>query len=422
MVKEFNGMQYLAIDIANQYGLDKLLFEERINWVKENQHSLEELADKAETKPLYIKAVQAFRKAQQGIPTGHLVGLDGVCSGVQIMSVLTNCMSGAEATGLINPNKRADAYTAITDAMNTILAKDENIASEELVEVSRSDAKQATMTAFYGSKATPKAIFGEDTPEYNAFIKAMEVVAPGAYALLQSLLKSWNPQALVHEWKLPDGFDARVKVMTKVKASIEVQELGGSTFNYEYYENLPQEYGLSNAANVVHSVDAYVLRCMHRRCNYDSEVILRAKALLEEELQNPLRIAVEPSNEDSKVAYYVRQYLRCNLADIVILPYLNQEEMYLLPDTLITGLLGIINQMLKHKSFELVTIHDEFKCHANNANFMRMHYRNILADIAESNLLQDLLSQLFHTPMAIDKPEYEDNFADLVRNSNYGLC
>lgn len=80
-MKTYTGIQYLAIDIANQFGLDKLLFEERIDWVKLNQDRLEELTNEAEEKPLYIKAVQAFRKAQKGEPIGHLVGLDSVCSG-----------------------------------------------------------------------------------------------------------------------------------------------------------------------------------------------------------------------------------------------------------------------------------------------------------------------------------------------------
>ena len=62
----FTGFQYLLIDAANQFGLDKLLFEERIQWAMDNLANLEALTDQAEakTKPLYVKAVQAIRKAQ----------------------------------------------------------------------------------------------------------------------------------------------------------------------------------------------------------------------------------------------------------------------------------------------------------------------------------------------------------------------
>src|SRR5690606_35274979 len=108
-MKTFTAFEYICIDIANQFGHDKLTFEERITWVLSHIDDLETLADVADakTKPLYIKAVQALRKAQRGIPTGHLIGFDGVCSGVQIMSAITGCYEGAKATGLVDPNVRA---------------------------------------------------------------------------------------------------------------------------------------------------------------------------------------------------------------------------------------------------------------------------------------------------------------------------
>lgn len=239
-MKRFSGYEWLLIDAANQFGLDKLVFEERIKFTEFNLNQLEDLIPAADNKPLFIKAVMAIRKAQQGIPTGHMVGVDACCSGVQIMSVLTGCIDGARATGLIDPEVRADAYTMATKLMN-----------EELgggLEVSRADAKAALMTSYYGSKKQPKAIFGEDTPELNAFYVAAQKVAPGAWELLQDLLASWQPYALSHAWKLPDGYDAYVKVMTKKEARIEVDELDHATFTYEFYENEGQRNGLSNVA------------------------------------------------------------------------------------------------------------------------------------------------------------------------------
>lgn len=77
----FTGYEYLLIDAANQAGHDKLLFDERIQWATDHLEDLEELAGEADEPALYMKAVQAIRKAQQGKPTGHMVGLDAVCSG-----------------------------------------------------------------------------------------------------------------------------------------------------------------------------------------------------------------------------------------------------------------------------------------------------------------------------------------------------
>lgn len=143
-MNKYTGWQYLLIDAANQFGLDKLLFEERIQWAEDHLHKLEALADqgKKKTRPLYIKAVQAIRKAQRGEPSGHLVGFDGVCSGVQIMSAVTGCYAGAKATGLVDTGERPDAYDAVTDEMNRILA-DQGLS----VTVDRDkEAKPALMT------------------------------------------------------------------------------------------------------------------------------------------------------------------------------------------------------------------------------------------------------------------------------------
>ena len=215
--KRYTGYQWLLIDIANAFGKDKLVFEKRVEWVEENIEILESLTEKAETKPLFIKAVQALRKAQQRIPTGHMVAVDGSASGIQMLSVLSGCITGATASGLVNPNKRADAYTEVTEAMNTILGGGFSI--------SRSDAKRSIMTSFYGSKQIPKELFGEDTPEINAFYEAVYQCAPGAWNLLQDLIGAWNPYALEHTWVLPDGFVAKVKVMQKKEVRIEVDEL-----------------------------------------------------------------------------------------------------------------------------------------------------------------------------------------------------
>jgi hypothetical protein len=409
----YTGWQWLLIDAATQFGHDKLTFEERIAWANGALPVLEDLISEAETKPLYVKAVQAIRKAQQGLPTGHLVGVDGTCSGIQMMSVLTGCIAGARSTGLVDPNVRADAYTACTEAMNEILGGG--------LEVARSDAKQALMTSFYGSKAQPKSLFGEETPELEAFYQAAQTIAPGAWELLQDLLASWKPYALQHCWVLPDGFDARIKVMTKKEARIEVDELDHATFTYEFYENQGQKSGLANAANLVHSVDAYVLRSMHRRCNYDREMVEQVALVLETELLDRLLGAKREAGMPSgKAGYYFEHYLRSGVPDVTVLPFLTPENVQQLTRKHLEALSTIVNGMLQYKPFELVTIHDEFKAHPNNINWVRYQYKEILAELADSNLLDDLLSQLHGVPGTFKK--LSNNLGELIRESAYGLC
>jgi hypothetical protein len=413
-MKRFTGWQWLLIDAANNFGHDKMTFEERIQWAEDNLHQLESLASEAETVPLYRKAVMAIRKAQQGIPTGHMVGVDACCSGIQIMSVLTGCVAGATATGLVNPDERADAYSLATQEMNKILA------TQGLkVDVSRGDAKQALMTSFYGSKEQPKLIFGEDTPELEAFYQAANTIAPGPWELLQDLLASWQPYALTHQWKLPDGFDARIKVMKMLESRIEVDELNHATFTYEFYDNQGTKRGKSNAANVTHSMDAYVLREMHRRCNYDREVMEMASHLIEMEMINRQLQGQQAQGQAGRLEYYIQQYRRSSLASAVILPHLDGDNVHYLDDAHLEALASIVNNMLQYQPFPLVTVHDEFKAHPNNVNWVRWNYREILAEIADSTVLDDILGQIHGFPGSFSKLSF--NLSDLIRQSNYAL-
>lgn len=406
-MQTFTGFEYLMIDCANHYGLDKELFETRIQWVKDNIDTLESHADKADKKPLFVKAVMAIRKAQAGTPTGHLVGFDATCSGIQVMSALTGCKAGAEATGLVNPKKRSNAYTACTKIINEILR-------DKTITVPHKKAKTALMTAFYGSKAQPLKLFGEDTPEIAAFYAAAYKLAPGPWQLLQDLLASWQPYAKMHAWQLPDGYEAKVKVMADKETRIEVQELDGASFTHYYKENEGTKKGLANAANVVHSVDAYVLRNIHRRCNYNAELVMQAKELIEDALRDP-----KLGSPDKATSYYKDLYDRSHMTDVVVLPYLNSTTVHNLSHQHLEDLLGIVYSMLAHKPFDVVTVHDEFRCHANYMNHLRQHYINVFAELAESTVLDMILTCIYGKPGKYEK--LSEDLGDLIRGSNYAL-
>lgn len=418
-MQTFTGWQYLLIDCANQFGLDKEVFEKRIEWAEKNLHQLEQLGHartgKWKERPLFFKATQAIRKAQNGEPTGHMIGFDAVCSGMQIMSATTGCHSGADATGLVDPNRRADAYTQCTDTMR--------IWVPHLPDNERGKVKPAVMTVLYGSREQPKIIFGEDTPELNAFYKAMWKMAPGACELLQDLLDSWQPYALSHDWVLPDNYHAHVKVMDTVEKRIEVDELDHATFTYRYKENVGSDKGLSNVANVVHSIDAYVLRSLIRRCNYDRDLMENASNVIEIILLERTMGAKEQefrATTHQQVVDLKGRYEASKLADIRILDEATVQDMRCLSTEHLKALAKVVNDCLSHKPFPVIAVHDEFKCHANNMNQLRYHYKEIMADLADSEILSDIFSQLMGKKVTYVKKS--NNLAEKIRQSNYGLC
>jgi hypothetical protein len=413
MFKTYTGWQYLLIDAAGHYGLEKgYSFEDRIRWATDNLEILEKLVAGADKPSLYRKSVMAIRKAQEGKAIGHMVHMDASASGIQIMSALTGCKNGAFATGLVDPDRPQDAYGLVTETLNKKLGSN--------IQIPRCDAKQAVMTQFYGSKAVPEALFGEGTPELAAFYEACNDVAPGANQLLKDLLGSWQSTAEAHTWVIADGFESVVKVMVKKESRIEVDELDHATFTYEYYENEPTFYGLSIAANVVHSVDAMILREMHRRCNYDAQRVkyFNEAITLEllERMYNPYKTVPTLT---PKVEKYMNMYYQSEFASAVVVPYLSDNNIKALPTTYLKEINKVLGDMLLHAPFQLVTIHDSYASSPNNVNHVRYHYKEILAELSESTVIDDLLSQINNVQGTFAK--LSTDLSGYIRNSNYGL-
>lgn len=97
---------------------------------------------------------------------------------------------------------------------------------------------------------------------------------PGACEAMNDIQSCWQGDALVHEWVLPDGHTAYVPVMERVSKKIEVDNLNHATFTHIAAVNAPQESGISLAANVIHSIDGYVVREMIRRAHKQGFVLL----------------------------------------------------------------------------------------------------------------------------------------------------
>ena len=89
-MKLFTGLEYIMIDVANNYGLDKLSYEERLKWFKEtvtinkdstNQDILEFANTAQEAPALVFAGLQAYQKYLNNEPTGYMVAFDACSSG-----------------------------------------------------------------------------------------------------------------------------------------------------------------------------------------------------------------------------------------------------------------------------------------------------------------------------------------------------
>ena len=119
----FSGMQYLKIDVANNYGLDKENWDTRLDWFNQVEGDLENLIKDAEEPALFYASVQAYRKAMRKEPVAYPISLDATASGIQILSCLTGCEKSARLCNVVDAGKRMDAYTALYEAMLTMVGE-----------------------------------------------------------------------------------------------------------------------------------------------------------------------------------------------------------------------------------------------------------------------------------------------------------
>ena len=414
-MKEYLPLDYLCIDISNHFGHDKLLFEDRIQWVKDNYTQLEQLADKADVKPLYLKAVYELRNVVAGKPTGHIVHLDATCSGIQLLSAMAGCAAGADATGLVS-HKRADAYTDVTREMNKIL----QLRGMSTIVVPRADVKRAMMTSVYGSTAVPKEVFGEGDL-LDIFYAAVAVVAPAAFELMTALLHTWQPYALQHSWVMPDNHHVMIKVLEQKETRIEVDELNHATFTTYVTVNQGTEKGVANVANVTHSVDAYVLRSVIRRASFDVKKVQEAYQILAADIDrrsegyDPIEATITDELQTMLDIYKYSQMI-----DVSILDYIDETQVQFIPNELLIKLHNTVYEMLARGSSPVVTVHDSFGSLPSHCNTVRYWYKEICAELAESNMLAFLVSQI--TGKRVTYVKKSNDLGNKIRNSSYGIC
>lgn len=265
---------------------------------------------------------------------------------------------------------------------------------------------------FYGSVATPRNIFGEDSDELMAFYQAQETVAPGACFMMRELLSSWQTFALEHSHTLPDGFHAVVPVLQKMKSKIEIDELDHTTLTYIYEDNIGSEHGLAVAANMTHAVDGFLVRETSRRCNYDRDQLLRVQEILYASLHlSDVIIEFHPMEQATR---------NHGLLSLRGADFITEENALEFSIDYREELLVLVNETLTRPSFPILTIHDEFKCHPNYVNEMREVYRDILAELADSSVGQQILSEVRNDP-SYTLNKFSQNLGDEILKAEYFL-
>lgn len=377
MFEKLTPLQYLQCEIACKHDktYEKQTWADRIAHFEsldlDNPKTVKEASN-----PIGLRAaILGYREAVQGLPTGYLISLDACSSGLQILSLLVSCGKSFNLCGGIS-QQCVDSYTTIYDSMQ-INGR-----------LSRKAVKQAIMTSLYGSTATPEAVFGDNI---DLFYETMQNMAPGAWDLNQGLQDLWEMfKTSDYAWILPDNFHAYIE--TKTSEKIPFVFLDTPYKVVKKIDGRP-EFHKGLGPNLIHSIDGMIVREMFRRCSYNPKTITRVKDLL----------FTEASGTKGKSSEMVQKlwshYKTTGFLSTRIFDYLFEDTMGHIDPKKIKELI----ESLPDQPFEMVSVHDCFRCHPNYGNDLRTQYKLILADINDSNMLGWLCSQIAGRNITVKK-------------------
>lgn len=298
-----NGAYWLAVHLANSFGIDKVSFDERVEWVQNNTAMILSIArDPIGLRSLWCDAdspfvflASCFEWAslhnwtsngfpQESFPSALPVSFDGSCNGLQNFSAMLRDEVGGEATGLVPSDKPSDVYAAVAkEAQRISDAHGHELSRKWAGKWTRKLAKRNTMTVPYGvsrfgmrdqiaqefreieAKGNPdgldlsfeSALYVADC-NYEA-IGRVVVAARKAMDWLQQAAKVAASNDLPVRWTAPSGFlavqDYRLEVGEEVDFAVSgrryrlVIERTGDKL-----DSRKQARGI--APNFVHSLDA----------------------------------------------------------------------------------------------------------------------------------------------------------------------
>lgn len=410
----FTPMQYLKIDVASNFGLDKEDWQPRLDWFEAHQSQLEEivqitdqktlknhpLVKEADSPALFYAGIMAWAQARRGEAISYPISLDATASGAQLLALMIGCDKSAKHCNVIDAGSRKDLYT---DAYALMQGRMGTSAGT----ITRAQVKEAVMPGFYGSKASPKNVFGEGE-QLEIFYQTMQEDFPGIWELIQALLQLWQPDVLSHDWVLPDNFHVKTKVMDDREEWIQFLN---APIKVTTKVNQPMEEGRALVANITHGVDGMVVREMGHRCNYDVDKLLILMELLTTE------IAYRPllnRPQDVLVQKLWDHYQRTGFLSARILELLDADNLLLVDREVIRQMIATLPDV----PFEILSVHDCFRCLPNYGNDLRRQYNQILHDLAKSDILSDIVNQIskHHVPVT----KYADFSAQVV-DANYML-
>lgn len=297
-----DGLRWLMIHLANKYGIDKVPFDERIEWVRQNHDEILRWAEDPLTYTGWAEAdspfqclaaafeyAEVFTSGELYAYESHLpIQMDGSCNGLQNFSAMLRDEVGGTYVNLVPQERPADVYAKVAEVVSRKIEKEaaegNELAKLWVGKVDRSIAKRNVMTLPYGvtlygmreqlelelsKRNVPGEHYLDTDDDFEAAVylaKKMwesigEVVVAARKAMdwLQEVAKVCSEAGVAIRWSTPSGFvveqsyrkskNKRIDTIwgtSKIKLSLN--------FPTNKLDRRKQTQGI--APNFVHSMDA----------------------------------------------------------------------------------------------------------------------------------------------------------------------
>lgn len=166
------------------------------------------------------------------------------------------------------------------------------------------------------------------------------------------------------------------------------------------------------------------MREVTRRCNYDIEKLQYLSFLF---MQTENLQVNEPCannlHELGKLGDLIKLYEESKFVSVRILDYINSyADILALSYEHRMKLQEIVFKMNQYRPFEVIGIHDSYKCLPSKMSYVRYWYNDCLANLTDSNMMCFLVNQVLPVPIAQSSNPNAKEIAQAIRNSNYAIC
>lgn len=318
---------------------------------------------------------QAVIDSFAGKPTGYLAKLDTKQSGLLIQSMILR-----DEVALKTLLSDIDIYSWFINELK--------------IDISRKEIKKIVIPRYYGSEIGIIIKFEELGCKQKAFdfFRLYAKLLPKCDQLRQIMLDAWDWGKDSYHWLAPDMGSCNQAVQEEAGEdnwSKIVSKFNWGTPNGMCYANsyIPHKgckpFGRNGTrslgANLIHSLDAFILRELVRRCSQADRYI---------EAWFNLGEAVQGNNlfaKDTKVQEFYTFWKKTGIPTLRVLEYISEGDN--LPVDYYNAIGKGVSRLPERRFDIYFTVHDEFACKVNYAHLMQQQFNYIISDIYQGHYL-----------------------------------